>query len=147
MPFKPMLLVLAELFEALAVDGDEGLGRRQGLIGAGEDALGDLGAAGGLMIVKEFDDPLDAERTDEVGIGSVLEEDAEGAAFEGLGFDDGDRYGQVGMGLAEALDVDDGAGPDAIELTAEVNATGFEFVCGLTPQRDRLVEGSHLGRR
>ena len=117
------------------------------MVGAGQDALGGFFTAGDIMLVKEVNDALDAEFADVIRVRCVFEEHAEGETFEGFGLDNRHRNRHVGMSAAEAFDVDDGAGPDAIELAAEVNATGLEFVCGLAGEGDALVERRDFGGR
>ena len=68
----------------------------------------------------EVEDPLVRQSDQVVRIGAVGQEDAQAISLERAGLDDGSGLGQAGMGLAELPHVDDGAGPQAVELLAQL---------------------------
>jgi len=121
-----VVLIGQEVLEAKEIDVDDVRRWEDGVVGTAQDAPGRLGAAAGVVVVEEVDNALETQFADLVGVGAVFEDDAEGLALQGLGFDDGCGWRQVGMGTLEALDVDDGAGPDAVELAGDVVAGGTE---------------------
>jgi hypothetical protein len=77
-------------------------------------------AAAADLLAIEGQQVLIAHSAEVVGIRAVSEEDAQAIPLEGAGLDDGCREWQAGVGLAELLDVDHSAGPEAVELLTEL---------------------------
>jgi hypothetical protein len=55
-----------------------------------------------------------------IGIGAVSQEDAQAVTLEGAGLDDGSRLGETRMSLGKLANVGDRAGPQAVELLAQL---------------------------
>jgi len=114
--------------DVLVEEALELLGERGGDVGWEQDGVGGPGAQGveqggpgaaGVLAI-EVEDLLVGHSDEVVGVRAVSEEHADTVALEGAGLDDGSRSGQAGVSLAELLEVDDGVGPEAVELLAEL---------------------------
>mgnify|MGYP005855494857 CR=1 FL=1 len=70
----------------------------------------------------------------------MFEQTAEGLAVEGFGGDEGLGQGQGRMSLLETVEVNHGAGPDAVELAQQFDAGGFELSGGVAGEKDGLAE-------
>ncbi len=104
------------LLQSLDVDGHDLAGTEQGAIRAIQDALRGDGTTTHLVLVQQRNDAGETQFAHAVRIGAVFEQDAKSVALKGFGLDNRARHGQVGVGLLEAFDVDNCAGPNTVRV-------------------------------
>ena len=114
--------------------------RQEGIEGQLVDVVGPLGAAAEVVGVEEFSYALGAKLTDLIGVGAMLDEEAQGLALEGFGTDEGLRGSEFGMGTLEAGDVDECSWPESVNGAEDGDGEGGQLLGVVSEVGHRLLE-------
>jgi len=107
------------VLEAASVASGDGWWGQRSVAEDIKDLLGGFWPPTADMLAEQSDQAGDIERQGIVGIGAVEEQGGDALAVERIGFDDGLWGLHLGVGALKAFNLDEGAGPQAIDLGME----------------------------